>query len=141
MQIKEFASKYKLTNDTVRYYEKEGLISPVRLENGYRMYDELCEKKIKYALVFKQLGFSLKEIVMLLELEGRPLSPDCNKVSVSLFDDKITSIERKIRFFASAIQTLKLANDLMAEGKYAENRDKIELLIEEMYLEMKEGIK
>ncbi|MFA9556690.1 MerR family transcriptional regulator [Evansella sp. AB-rgal1] len=44
MQIKEFASKYKVTKDAVRYYEKENLMEPIRLANGYRMYDEIERK-------------------------------------------------------------------------------------------------
>lgn len=139
MQIKQFASKYKLTNDTVRYYEKEGLIEPIRLENGYRYYDEYCEKKIKYILVLKKLGFSLQEIKILLKLEESPPSKDCNEKSVSMFEDKIFSLEREIAFLSTAIESLKIAYKIMGEGKYVENKGKIEFLVEEAYRKM-EGI-
>lgn len=89
--------------DTVRYYEKEGLIEPKRLENRYRLYDETCEKSLKYILVLKQLGFSLQEIKGLLDLEKRPVSKDCNEVSVSLFNDKISYIENKIQSLEAKI--------------------------------------
>lgn len=140
MQIKEFASKYRLTNDTVRYYEKEGLLAPTRLENGYRLYDKTCEKNIKYILVLKQLGFALQEIKALLKLEKRQHSDDCNGASVTLFKNKIFYLERRIKFFTTAMQALQIAYDLMETGKYAENKDKIEFLVEEMYWKMEEGI-
>lgn len=133
MLIKEFATKYHLTTDTVRYYEKEGLITPIRLESGYRFYDETCETAITFILVLKQLGFSLKEIKSLLEMESRPVSMDCNIASTTLFANKISELEGKVKFFTTAIQALQTASDLMEQGKYAENKNKIERLIKEMY--------
>lgn len=54
MLIKQFAAKYYLSQDTIRYYEKEGLLSPKRLENGYRFYDASCERNIKFIQVMKK---------------------------------------------------------------------------------------
>lgn len=139
MLIKEFSTKYKLTNDTVRYYEKEGLLAPIRQENGYRMYDVTCEKSIKFILVLKQLGFSLLEIKALLLLEKRPISKDCNVTTATLFNNKIHYLERKIEFFSTAIQALQISHDLIDQGKYAENKSKIELLLLEMYRKIDEG--
>lgn len=139
MLIKEFATKHKITNDTVRYYEKEGLLAPIRLENGYRMYDVTCEKSIKFILVFKQLGFSLQEIKALLLLGEKPISNECNVTTATLFNDKIQYLERKIEFFSTAIQALQKSRDLMNHGKYAENKSEIELLLLEMYQKIDEA--
>ena len=138
MLIKEFASKYKLTNDTVRYYEKEGLLAPVRQENGYRTYDQACERSIKFVLVLKQLGFSLLEIKTLLSLEKRPITNDCNLATTTLFHEKILFLERKIEFFSTAIQALQISHDLMDQGKYSENKSEIERLILDMYRKINE---
>ncbi|OIJ20173.1 MarR family transcriptional regulator [Anaerobacillus alkalidiazotrophicus] len=139
MQIKEFASKYKLKKDAVRYYEKEGLIEPTRLANGYRIYDETCEKSIKYILVLKQLGFSLQEIQALLNLEKRPPSSECNAMSVTLFKNKVSYLESKIDFYTTAIKSLQIVHDLMEHEKYVENKDKVYSLVEEMYRKIEEG--
>lgn len=133
MLIKEFATKYKITNDTVRYYEKEGLLAPVRLENGYRSYDESCEEGIKFILVLKQLGFSLQEIKVLLMLDKKQPSKECNEISTTLFSEKIRCLESKVEFYSSAIQALQKSHDLMKQGKYIENKDEIELLILDMF--------
>ncbi|MFJ8091080.1 MerR family transcriptional regulator [Lysinibacillus sp. NPDC095746] len=59
MLIKQFATKYNLSTDTVRYYEKEGLLHPHKQDNGYRVYDVTSEQTIKFILVLRQLGFTL----------------------------------------------------------------------------------
>ncbi|WP_255505016.1 MerR family transcriptional regulator [Lysinibacillus sphaericus] len=80
MLIKQFATKYYLSTDTVRYYEKEGYLHPHKQDNGYRVYDVTCEHTIKFILVLRQLGFTLQEIKQLLTLEQKPLQmPAINK--------------------------------------------------------------
>ncbi|KGR78780.1 MerR family transcriptional regulator [Ureibacillus sinduriensis] len=140
MHIKEFASKYKLTTDTVRYYEKEGMLLPTRLQNGYRFYDETCEKNIKFILVLKQLKFSLQEIKMLLLLGNREISSECNADSVNLFHNKISNLETRIDFFTMAVQALQTVVGLLEDMKYYENKDTFERLVEEMYQKLEGGM-
>ena len=46
MQIKQFAKKYQIQADKIRYYEKKNLLKPKRRENRYREYNEECEKQL-----------------------------------------------------------------------------------------------
>ena len=140
MLIKQFAVKYNLSNDTIRFYEKEGLLHPSRLQNGYRFYDKQCEKTIKFIIVLKQLRFSLLEIQLLLTLDQQPLTDECNDSSASLFAQKITAVEKQIEFYVVALQSLKLAEGLIRDGKYEANKSKIEVAIEEMYQKITEGV-
>lgn len=133
MHIKQFASKYQLSNDTIRFYEKEGILSPQRLANGYRFYDEQCEKSIKFIQVLKQLGFSLQEIRNLTQLETQPMTDKCNNTTAELFAHKRLAIQRKIEFFTFALQSLHIAEDLISVGKYDDNKKDIEKTIDEMY--------
>ena len=49
--------------DTVRYYERNGLLSPsARLASGYRRYSELEVARLRFIRGAQALGFSLKEI-------------------------------------------------------------------------------
>lgn len=139
MQIKQFAAKYNLPTDTVRYYEKEKLLMPKRQENGYRVYDEVCEKNIQFIIVLRQLGFTLQEIQQLLTLEQKPISDTCNQQTVQLFSSKITKIEQQIIFYQKALQSLHLAQTLMVEGKYDENKEAMALQIGAMYRSLQEG--
>ncbi|MFE3573547.1 MerR family transcriptional regulator [Lysinibacillus sp. NPDC059133] len=139
MLIKQFAAKYNLSTDTVRYYEKEGLLHPSKQDNGYRVYDVTCEHTIKFILVLRQVGFTLQEIKQLLTLEQKPISDSCNQETVQLFSGKIAHIEQQLFFYQQALQSLQLTQTLLAEGKYAENKLVIGSLIEDMYNKLQEG--
>ncbi|KZN98445.1 MerR family transcriptional regulator [Pseudobacillus badius] len=132
MRIKEFANKYQLQADTLRYYEKQGLLQPNRRENGYREYDEKCEKQLQLLIVLKQLGFTLKEVQQLITLNDQPVSAECNEAAVELFAQKLRALEEKIQFYQLALNTLQTVKELVSGGKYQEN----EAVIEEMVLNM-----
>jgi MerR family copper efflux transcriptional regulator len=58
--------------DTVRYYERNGLLAPsARLASGYRRYGELELARLRFIRKAQKLGFSLKEIESLLTLSAR----------------------------------------------------------------------
>lgn len=136
MQIKAFTEKYHITSDTARFYEAEGLLKPTRSDGGYRIYDEQCEKAMKYIIVLKQADFSLQEIRYLLTLEQQPVSQECNVASTLMFTQKIEDIERKIKFYEITLQVLKAANGYMEQGKYAENQAKIDELVEDVFISL-----
>ena len=122
MQIKDFARKYQIQTDTIRYYEKESILKPKRQDNGYRKYDEECEKQLQFIIVLKQLGFTIKEIQQLLILKDEPISTECNNSTVLLFEQKIIKLEAKIQFYKQALKLLKNVKELVSEEKYVENK-------------------
>lgn len=62
MTIKEVENLLDIPRATVRYYEKEGLISPERVTNGYREYSEVDVEKIKQIIIFRKIGLSVNDI-------------------------------------------------------------------------------
>lgn len=57
--------------DTVRYYERNGLLKPAgRLASGYRRYGDAELKRLRFIRRAKALGFSLEDIRALLELSA-----------------------------------------------------------------------
>ncbi|MFC3651261.1 heavy metal-responsive transcriptional regulator [Dyella humi] len=57
--------------DTIRYYEREGLLpEPLRRASGYRSYNETAIKRLRFIRRAKDLGFTLEEIRDLLALSG-----------------------------------------------------------------------
>ena len=59
--------------ETVRFYEREGLIpSPLRGTSGYRQYPEITVSRIRFIRRAKSLGFSLREIRELISLRVDP---------------------------------------------------------------------
>jgi len=82
--------------ETVRYYERQGLIpKPPRRESGYRLYPPDMVKRIQFIKHAQELGFSLKEISELLSLKLDPETP-CHEVRKRA-EAKITDIEEKIK--------------------------------------------
>ena len=67
--IGKLAARAGVSVDTVRYYEKAGLLSPQeRLASGYRRYSELQLSRLRFIRRAQELGFSLKDIRELLGL-------------------------------------------------------------------------
>lgn len=67
MTIKEMETKLDIPRATIRFYEKEGLITPVREENGYRDYSEDDLEKIKKIVILRKIGFSVNDIADLFD--------------------------------------------------------------------------
>ena len=72
MQIGEIASATGISRDTLRFYEKRGLLSARRSANGYRDYPPEAVDWLRYIRTAQQLGFSLKEIEADLPLLAAP---------------------------------------------------------------------
>ncbi|KAB8138157.1 MerR family transcriptional regulator [Gracilibacillus oryzae] len=133
MQIKDFAKEYHIQTDTIRYYEKEGLLKPSRKENGYRHYDENCEKQIQFIIALKQIGFTLKEIKQLLIMESKPISMECNVLTVDFLDQKLEELEQKIQFYQQAVKTLQQVKDMINDGKFEENKGQVEHMMLQLF--------
>lgn len=71
MQIGLLANRAGVPVDTVRYYERVGLLPrPARQPSGYRRYEEEDVLRLRFIRKGKQLGFSLDEIRDLLALSS-----------------------------------------------------------------------
>ena len=99
LTIGKIAAEAEVAIDTVRYYERAGLLpAPPRRESGYREYPPDTVKRLRFIRRAKNLGFSLPEIAELLELS----SPrgDVRKVKqaaqakLKLMDEKIAELTR-----------------------------------------------
>ncbi|MDH5560878.1 MAG: MerR family DNA-binding transcriptional regulator [Deltaproteobacteria bacterium] len=69
MRIGQLSKCSGLSRDTIRFYEKIGLLpQAVRSENGYRDYPEALAGQLKLLNHAKELGFDLKEIRAIAKL-------------------------------------------------------------------------
>lgn len=82
--------------ETVRFYEREGLIGPAeRTDSNYRVYKEEDVDRLNFVRHAKDLGFTLKEIRELLAFKQ---DPSARKEDVKRQTElKIAEIDRKIR--------------------------------------------
>lgn len=90
MQIGELCAKAGLPRDTVRYYERQGLLSKIpqpNLSNNYKVYSAVDLQRLKMIKHAKMLGFTLSEIADVLTVWIE------DKFSV---EQKRSSLERKL---------------------------------------------
>ena len=96
LSIGQLAKKAKVNIQTVRYYERRGLIpEPPRRESGYRQYSQADLDRLKFIRHGKELGFSLKEISELFSLRVDP-NTTCLEVKRRT-EAKIADVEEKIQ--------------------------------------------
>lgn len=109
MQRAELARRTGCNLETVRYYEKVGLLpEPPRTASGYRSYDTIHERRLRFVLRARELGFSLDEIRELLRLvdeRDRPCAEARNVAAVHLADvrDKIADLKRMERVLKKVV--------------------------------------
>lgn len=75
MSIGELAGASGVRTDTVRYYERIGLLAmAARTEAGYRSYGSEDLARLRFVRRAKSLGFSLEDIRRLIDLQGNDAS-------------------------------------------------------------------
>lgn len=100
----QFSKLANVTNRTIRYYDKVGLLKPSSLgENGYRYYCEEDFFKLQRILLLKQLGFSLEEIMTMAHNDDL----SSLKESISM---QIELVDKKIAYLTVLKETLKNTN-------------------------------
>ena len=81
MKISEAATASGCHLETIRYYERVGLMpSPSRKGNGYRSYDPSDVNRLRFITRGRELGFSLEEIRSLLQLSDSDERLSCSEV-------------------------------------------------------------
>lgn len=95
LQIGDVARAAGVNTQTLRYYERRGIVRPVRRSaSGYRLYSSETTRIVRFIKRAQELGFTLDEIEDLLALSGNK-HRTCNDVR-KLADAKLVDIERKI---------------------------------------------
>lgn len=117
LTIGKLAKACDVTVDTVRYYERMGLILPLdRTESGYRVYSSDSVKQLRFVRKAQSLGFTLEEIKELLALSEIP-EKDCGDVRDKA-QHKITEIDARISDLLAVKEALgELATFCPGKGK------------------------
>ena len=117
LTIGKLAKACDVKVDTVRYYERMGLVLPIeRSESGYRKYSVDSIKRLRFVRRAQSLGFTLEEIKELLELSDTP-EADCGDVQEHA-RHKISEVEVKIADLLKIKSSLEeLADFCPGKGK------------------------
>lgn len=110
MLIGELSKRSGLSRDTIRFYEKQGLISIGRKErrfNNYKEYSEETLQRLQSIKLIKSFGFTLNEAADLLDLI------DVNQATCNNVSDKISN---KVQLLDEKIKELITIRTLLLNG-------------------------
>jgi len=117
--IGALVKELKINKETIRYYEKVGLLSePERDKNGYRVYSKEDIEKIRFIRIAKNFGFSLKEISMLIsKLYDEILCGDIEGIK-RIVESKLDEIDYRLNELGKTKKLLqKVNNNILSQSK------------------------
>ncbi len=110
MLIGELSNKTGLSRDTIRFYEKQGLISVARKERRFNNYKEYSEEILQRLLAVKRIksfGITLNEASDLL---------DMIEMNEATCDNVLGKIEAKVKLLDEKIKELRKIKTLLLDG-------------------------
>jgi len=106
IQIGELAKRFSVPVETIRYFERSGLISsPARTKGNYRSYGRHHIAQLAFVLNCRALDMSHAEIRKLSRIKERP-NDNCDEVNL-LIDAHIEDIEKRIRALEELLAQLR----------------------------------
>ena len=106
LTIGKLAKKADVSIDSIRFYERRGLIAePKRTESNYRVYPLEAADQLRFIKKAQQLGFSLSEIQELLELSHNPTASKADVKRKT--EEKIEDIKSKIKNLSRMLKALE----------------------------------
>ncbi len=96
MLIGALADAVGLSSQTIRFYERKGLLpKPHRGANGYRIYDETTLSRLTFILTAQAAGLTLAEIGSIITLRDEGATP-CTHVT-HLLETKLAEVRARLR--------------------------------------------
>ena len=106
MKIGELATASSTPIETIRYYEREGLLpAPARTSGNFRIYEAAHRERLQFIRHCRGLDMSLDEVRVLLRVREDP-GADCGDVN-ALLDAHIGHVSRRIRELRALEHQLK----------------------------------
>ena len=96
MRIGELARANGTPVETIRFYEREGLLpAAARTDGNYRIYDATHADRLAFIRQCRNLDMTLDEVRVLLRVKDQPLA-DCGEVN-ALIDEHIGHVAERIK--------------------------------------------
>lgn len=106
MRIGELAKSVGVTPDTIRYYEREGLLpAPQRTESGYRDYGPGVMDDLLFIKKAQALGLKLSDVREVLEISSAG-KPPCEHVRATV-SARLVEVEERLRDLRALRRTLR----------------------------------
>lgn len=106
MKIGDLSTASSTPIETIRYYEREGLLpAPARTAGNFRVYEPPHLERLQFIRYCRGLDMSLDEVRILLRFKDEP-SANCGDVN-ALLDEHIGHVSRRIKELRSLERELK----------------------------------
>lgn len=116
MKIGELAKRADCPVETIRYYEREGLLpAPARSEGNFRLYGDVHHERLQFIRHCRSLDMSLTEIRSLLRFRDAP-EDNCNEVN-NLLDRHLNHVMQRIAELKVLQKQLKTLRNLCDSAK------------------------
>ena len=120
MKIGDLASKAGVDAETIRFYEKAGIIpEPHRSSNGYRKYGPTHLERLVFVRNCRSLDMSLDEIRILLHFKDAP-TENCSEVN-EMVDEHILHVRERLNQLQELSKQLMDLRNLCHETNEAAN--------------------
>jgi Cd(II)/Pb(II)-responsive transcriptional regulator len=118
MKIGELAKTTGAQVETIRYYEREGLLpETTRTEGNYRIYGEAHAERLSFIRHCRSLDMTLDEVRVLLRFKDAP-NENCGEVN-TLLDEHIGHVAERIRELRQLERQLKGLRELCQDTQDA----------------------
>lgn len=95
MRIGELASRTGVSIRSLRYYEDQNLLAPIRQKNGYREYSSLAEEQVRTIQFYLSLGLSTEQIGSFLHCVVMNKEAFCQEV-LPMYRQKLAEVSGQI---------------------------------------------
>jgi Cd(II)/Pb(II)-responsive transcriptional regulator len=118
MKIGALAAQTHTQIETIRYYEREGMLpNPKRSDSNYRIYDDTHAKRLSFIRHCRGLDMTLDEIRVLLRFKDAP-TENCREVN-DLLDEHIGHVAGRIKELRQLEKQLKVLRETCLGGQDA----------------------
>ncbi len=119
MKINEVVKKLNISHDTLRFYEKSGLLGAIRRdESGFRNYSDSDLKRIEFILCMRNVGVPIEVLKQYMNLFD--MGDDTIEQRKILLIEQKNKIDKKIEDMQAASKKLEYKINLYNEGKLDE---------------------
>lgn len=116
MKIGQLSKISGCSIQTIRYYEKEGLLNlPSRSEGNFRLYDDRALRELEFVKHCRSLDIPLADIKTLLELKNKP-EESCSSIN-NLIANQLELVNQRIK----ELKTLKSELQIMKKACSSDN--------------------
>jgi len=95
MQIGELSAQTGVSVRSLRYYEKQKLLTSVRGSNGYREYSDLAVEQVRTIRLYLALGLTTEQIASFLHCVLKNEEAFCREV-LPLYESKLREIDAQL---------------------------------------------